>query len=56
MTLDIPHIIATAIIMLALPWLVDHASAFENMTKGRKSLFQFANLFAVLFVLNLVWL
>ena len=55
MELDFPHMIATGAIILAVLWFFDHTSAFENMTKGRKTLLKFLSLFVVLFILNLVW-
>lgn len=55
MALDIPHMIATAIIIFVIIWGVNHSSAFEGMTKGKKTLVQFLALFVVLFILNLLW-
>lgn len=37
MTFDTPHMIATAVIVFAVIWIVDHTSAFENAAKGRKT-------------------
>ena len=54
MTLDIPHMIATVIIMLAVIYPLNHMSQFENMSKGRKSLITFVVLFVLLFILDLV--
>lgn len=55
MTLDIPHMAVTAVLIFIVLWVVGHASPFENMTRGRKTLTQFVLLFIVLFILNLVW-
>ena len=55
MTFDIPHMIASGIVILAAIWFVDHTNAFEGATKGRKTLMKFLILFVVLFLLNLVW-
>ena len=55
MALNIPHIIATGLIVFAVIALIDHASAFESMTKGRKSVLKFTGIFVAVFLLNLVW-
>lgn len=55
MTFDIPHMIATAIIILAVVYPLNHMQQFETMSKGRKVLLTFAVLFVLLFILNLVW-
>lgn len=55
MTFDIPHMIATAIIIFAVVWGLNHMAQFEGMPKGRKALVTFAVLFVALFILNLVW-
>ncbi len=55
MTVDIPHAIATGLVIFAVIWLVEHASPFENLTKGRKTLITAVALFVLLFILNIVW-
>jgi hypothetical protein len=55
MTFDIPHMIATGVIVFAAIWLVDHTNAFENMTKGRRTLFKFVGIFVAIIILNIVW-
>ena len=55
MTFDIPHMIVTAIIILAVVYPLNHMAQFENMSKGRKALVTFAILFVLLLILNIVW-
>jgi hypothetical protein len=55
MTFDIPHMIATALIVFLPIWLVDHASVFEDMTKARKTLIKLVAIFVAVFILNIVW-
>lgn len=55
MTFDIPHMVATGLIIFAVIWLIDHSSAFENATKGRKTLFKFIGIFVAIMVLNIIW-
>ena len=47
--------IATAVIILVVIFGVNHSSAFEGMSKGKRALIQFAILFAALFILNIFW-
>lgn len=53
MVFDIPHMIATGLLIFAVIWVVDHTSAFESAPKGRKTLFEFGGIFVL--ILNLVW-
>lgn len=55
MTFDIPHMIATAIIIFVVIWGLGQMQAFENMAKGRRMLVTFAVLFVLLMALNIVW-
>lgn len=55
MTFDIPHMIATAVIILAVIWIFDHTALFETASKKRKTLIKFGMLFVAIVVLNLVW-
>lgn len=55
MTFDIPHMIATALIIFAVVYPLNHMAQFEGMSKGRKVLITFAVLFVLLFILNAVW-
>ena len=55
MTFDIPHMIATGLIIFAIIWLFDHTTAFENMTKGRKTFFKFFGIFVAILILNILW-
>ena len=55
MTFDIPHMIATAIIIFVVVYPLNHMPQFEGMVKGRKFFITFAVLFVLLFILNLVW-
>ncbi len=55
MTFDIPHMIATGLLVFAVIWFIDHSSAFGGAAKGRKTLFKFIGIFVVIFILNLVW-
>ncbi len=55
MTFDIPHMIATALIVWVSVWLLPKLGAFGEMAAGRQRLIQFAVIFLLIFVLNLVW-
>lgn len=55
MKFDIPHMVATAILIFVVLWVVNQTNLFSNLSKGRKTLVQFVILFIVLFALNLVW-
>lgn len=55
MTFDVPHMIATALIIFAVIWGVDHTSLFGRLRKGRRTLIKLVLLFVLILVLNLVW-
>ncbi|WP_425053568.1 hypothetical protein [Psychromarinibacter sp. S121] len=55
MTIDIPHMIATAIVIFVVVFGISHLPAAETMSKGRKALLTFVVLFVVLMVMNMVW-
>lgn len=55
MTFDIPHMIATGLIVFGVIMLIDHASAFDRLSKGRRTLLKFVGIFAFILILNLVW-
>ena len=55
MTFDIPHMIATAIIIFVVVWGLNQTSLLENKSKGRKTLATFVVLFVALMILNLIW-
>ena len=55
MTFDIPHMIATAIIIFVVIWGLDRTSMLGDMSKGKKTLVKFAVLFVALMILNLIW-
>ena len=55
MTFDIPHMIATAIIIFIVVWGFDQTSMFENMEKKKKTIIKVSTLFVVIFILNLIW-
>jgi hypothetical protein len=55
MTFDIPHMIATAIIVWVVIWLLPRLGLFAEMTAGRQRLIQFAAVFVLILILNLVW-
>ncbi|MFZ5962931.1 hypothetical protein ACOXXX_08265 [Thalassococcus sp. BH17M4-6] len=55
MTLDIPHMIASLIIIGAVIYGTNHLSQFDGISKGKRSLVQFVTLFVLLFILNLAW-
>lgn len=54
MIFDIPHMLATGLIVFAVIWLVDHTRAFENATKARKTLFNVIGVFVAIVILNIV--
>ncbi len=53
MTFDIPHMIATAVIIFIVVYGVNHQ--FENMSKGKRAGVTFVILFVALMILNVVW-
>jgi heme/copper-type cytochrome/quinol oxidase subunit 4 len=55
MSFDIPHMVATAVIIFAVIWGVDQLTQFQNMSRGRKSLMTFVVLLVALTILNIVW-
>lgn len=55
MTIDIPHMIVTAIIIFVVVWGLDQTTALDNMSKSKKTLTKFGVLFVAIFVLNLLW-
>jgi len=55
MTFDIPHMIATGVILLAVILLFDHTKVFESMTKGRRTFLKLLVVFVLIVILNLVW-
>lgn len=55
MTFDIPHMIATAIIIFVVVWGLDQTTVLDNMSKGRKTLIKIGALFVAIFILNLFW-
>lgn len=54
-TVDIPHMIARAILILGVILGVNRARMLATMGKGRKTLMQALMLFVVLFILNPIW-
>ena len=55
MTFDIPHMIATAIIIFVVVWGLDQTTVLDNMSKRRRILIKFGVSFLCIFALNLVW-
>lgn len=55
MTFDVPHMVATAVIVWIVIWLLPRMGAFGEMATGRQRLIQFAAIFVLIFILNLVW-
>lgn len=55
MNFDIPHMIATAVIIFVVVYGIGHMPQAENITKGRKALLIFVVLFVALMILNIVW-
>ena len=55
MTFDIPHMIATGLIVWAVIWLLPRLGAYGELPIGRQRLVQFAAIFVLIFILNLVW-
>lgn len=55
MTLDIPHMIASTIVIFAVVYGVNRTTLFKNLSRGRKALVTFAVLFLALMIMNLFW-
>jgi hypothetical protein len=55
LTFDIPYMIATGLVVFAVIAIIDHASPFEDTSKGRKTLFKLIGIFVAIIILNLVW-
>lgn len=55
MTFDIPHMIATAVIILAVTYPINHGLILKDATKGRKTLVTFVGIFVLVLILNLIW-
>jgi len=55
MVFDIPHMIATAIVVFAGVWVVQNTRIGENATKWKRAIFLFLIILIPLFILNLIW-
>ena len=55
MTLDIPHMIVTAVILFIVIYGINHMAMFDEMSKRKKALITFGIAFVALFILNLIW-
>jgi hypothetical protein len=55
MVFDIPHMIATAIIVMVAIWLVNNTRIGENATKVKRAFYLFLTIFVPLFILNTIW-
>ncbi len=53
MTFDIPHMIATAVIILIVVSIVNRR--FDNASKGKRAIVTLVVLFIALMILNLAW-
>ena len=55
MTIDLPHMIVTILLLFAIVWFFNHSGAVADMAKGKKTLIQFATIFVIIFILNFFW-
>lgn len=55
MTFDIPHMIATGVVILAVLYAVDRSGVTQGMSRARGALVKFGAVFAAILLLNLVW-
>lgn len=55
MTLDIPHMLATMVIIFVVVYGLEHASLMQGASKLKRSLTVFIVLFIALTSLNMVW-
>ncbi len=55
MTFDIPHMIATAVIVVLVSLAFRRFAPLQEMSRGRRLLLMFVTLVAALLLLNLVW-
>ena len=55
MRFDVPHMLATALVVFAIIWPVDHLAPFEGMPKGRKTLLKLVGIFVAILLLNIFW-
>lgn len=55
MTLDFPHMIVTALIVLAVIRTVDRIRILQRASRGRRTLIKLAAIFAAIVILNLLW-
>ncbi len=55
MTIDIPHMLATMLIVLLVVWGLDQTSFLSSVSGKRRTLIKAAILFLAIFVLNLAW-
>ena len=55
MTFDIPHMIASVLILFSVQYGLQHVSAYESAGKLKKATIMALVLFPVLLVLNLFW-
>lgn len=55
MELDIPHMIASGVIIFGVLWVFNHTSSLKDRINGRTTLFIFVAHFVVLPILNSAW-
>ncbi|WP_108259919.1 hypothetical protein [Mangrovicoccus ximenensis] len=55
MVFDIPHMIATAVIILAVIWTVDHSAKLADAPKKKRTLLKVAAIFVLMLLLNILW-
>ncbi|RBI83817.1 hypothetical protein DRV85_14280 [Rhodosalinus halophilus] len=55
MTFDIPHMIATGVVVLAVLYAVDRSGVTHGVSRRRSALVKFGAIFVAIGILNLVW-
>jgi hypothetical protein len=55
MSIDLPHMLATGLVIFVVVWAVEHTGMLNGASKLKRALITFASLFVVLFLLNLIW-
>jgi hypothetical protein len=54
MVFDLPHMLASAAIILGALWLLDQTGVLEGASRGKKTLLQFIVLLVPLLLLNII--
>ncbi len=55
MNFDVPHMVATALLVFVVVIVLERFEGYRTASKGRKFFLLFVPMFIAIFVLNLLW-